>query len=78
MSPLQWFADRTSMHGVPSLVKAKTTKGRLFWALVCVFGLGMFVFMLLSLILKYLSYPVIVKIEEVRNTFALAQKIGGL
>ncbi len=53
------------MHGIPSLVKARTTRSRVFWGAVCVVGMGMFLFMLVSLIFKYYSYPVVVKIAEV-------------
>ena len=64
---IDWFAERTSMHGVPSLVKAHSSGSRVFWACVCVIGMGMFIFMLVSLILQYLSYPTVLKIEEVSS-----------
>ena len=59
------FADKTSMHGVPSLVRARNPRAKLFWSLVCVVAMGMFIFMLISLILKYFQYPVIVKVDQV-------------
>ena len=65
-SAAHWFAERTSMHGVPSLIKSSSTGGKMFWSFVCVAGLSMFAFMLISLIKKYYSYPVVVKIGEVR------------
>lgn len=63
---VQSFADKTSMHGVPSLVKAHNPRAKLFWSVVCLVAMGMFIFMLISLILKYFSYPVIVKVDQVR------------
>ncbi len=38
---------------------------RCFWGMVCLVGMSMFVFMLISLILKYYSYPVIVRVDQV-------------
>ena len=64
-SAVNWFAERTSMHGVPSLVKSHSMKSKIFWASVCVIGMGMFFFMLVSLIVKYFQYPVVVRIIEV-------------
>ena len=70
-SAVDWFAERTSMHGVPSLVKSRSTKGKLFWTLVCMIGMGMFFYMLISLIMKYFSYPVVVKVYEVIVFFSV-------
>ena len=67
------FADKTSMHGVPSLVRARNPRAKLFWSLVCVVAMGMFIFMLISLILKYFQYPVIVKVDQV-SMFYLSTK----
>ena len=66
-SPMHWFAERTSMHGIPSLIKSNTTSSKAFWSLVCIVGISMFTFMLILLVRQYLSYPVVVKIEEVRS-----------
>ena len=63
------FADKTSMHGVPSLVRARNPRAKLFWSLVCVVAMGMFIFMLISLILKYFQYPVIVKVDQVSISY---------
>ena len=59
------FADKTSMHGVPSLVRARNPRAKLFWSVVCIVAMGMFIFMLISLIIKYFSFPVIVKVDQV-------------
>ena len=70
------FADKTSMHGVPSLVRARNPRAKLFWSLVCVVAMGMFIFMLISLILKYFQYPVIVKVDQVSISYLWTKKNG--
>ena len=60
------FVDRTTIHGVPQLAAAKSIKSRLFWSAVCLTSTGMFIFLLSQLIVKYLKYPVVVKVYEVR------------
>ena len=62
---VNWFVERTSMHGVPSLAKSKSTKSKVFWGCVCLIGMGMFVLMFISLIIKYFSYPTAVRIDQV-------------
>ena len=59
------FAETTSMHGIPSLIKATSHKSKFFWLAVCTIGLGMFIFMLTSLIMKYFSFPVVVTVKSV-------------
>ena len=29
-SPMHWFAEKTSMHGIPSLIKSTTTSSKAF------------------------------------------------
>ncbi len=59
------FGSETSMHGIPHLILAKTRQARFVWALVCLAAIGWFTYMLSSLITKYISYPVDVRINEV-------------
>ncbi len=59
------FAGKTSMHGAGFLASAGSLKARVFWSLVCLASMGMFVFMLSGLVIHYLSFPVLVKVEEV-------------
>ena len=62
---LKAFGSTTSMHGVPSLIQAPSIKTRLFWSLVCLSAMTMFVFLLVSLVIKYFSFPVNVKVDQV-------------
>ncbi len=59
------FGDETSMHGVPHVIKAKTKSARVMWAVVCLVAIGWFSYMLGSLLIKYSSYPVGVRVNEV-------------
>ncbi len=58
------FAVSTSMHGLGTLVSAKSLKGRIFWSTVCVGSMGMFLYMLSRIVQKYLQFPVNVKISR--------------
>ncbi len=60
------FSSRTSMHGMGFLASARSLKAKVFWSVVCLASMGMFVFMLSRLVILYLSFPVVVKVEEVR------------
>ena len=59
------FGDETSIHGIPHVIKAKTKPARALWAIVCLVAIGWFSYMLGSLIIKYFSYPVEVRVTEV-------------
>ena len=59
------FGNTTSMHGVPWLISARSVKARTFWGLVCVIGMFMFIYMLVSLVIKYFSFPVVIKVDQV-------------
>ena len=61
------FGNTTSMHGVPWLINARSNKAKVFWGLVCVIGMFMFIYMLVSLVIKYFTFPVIIKVDQVRN-----------
>ena len=61
------FGDSTSMHGVSNVIKSDSTPGRVMWSVVCLAALAMFLFMLTSLVLQYLSFPVNVQISQVRT-----------
>ena len=60
------FSSMTSMHGMGFLSSAKSFKAKVFWSVACLASMGMFVFMLSRLVILYLSFPVVVKVEEVR------------
>ena len=49
---------------------------RCFWGMVCLVGMSMFVFMLISLILKYYEYPVIVRVDQVSKQFYISHRGG--
>ncbi len=59
------YAGRSTMHGLGFLASAKSLKVRVFWSIVCLTSMGMFVFMLISLVIHYLSFPILVKVQEV-------------
>ncbi len=59
------FGGRTSMHGVGFLVAAKSLKAKIFWSCVSLGSMGMFLLMLSRLVIHYLSFPVLVRVEEV-------------
>ncbi len=59
------FAARTSVHGLPHLIGARSTKARLFWSFACLASIGMFLFLLWQLVWKYYSYEVVVKVYQV-------------
>ncbi len=71
---LEKFAGRSSMHGIGFLASASSGKARIFWSSVCLFSMGMFVFMLSRLVVKYLSFPVLVTVEEVSATFKVCHQ----
>ncbi len=60
------FTERTTMHGMASISSAKSKKARVFWSVVCLASMGMFIFMVSRLVIHYLSFPVVVVVEEVR------------
>ncbi len=62
---LEKFADDTSLHGVPHVIKAHSLKARLVWSVICLFSIGMAITMLSQLIEKYSSHPVTVRAHEV-------------
>ncbi len=59
------FGSSTSVHGIPHLISAKSLKLRMFWSIICLTSLSIFIFLLSKLIIKYYSYPVVVKISQV-------------
>ncbi len=63
---LDEFADRTTMHGIGSLASAHSIKSKVLWSCICLGSMGMFLYMLSRIVDQYLSYPVIVKMEEVK------------
>ena len=64
---LEDFSNRTTMHGMGTLSSAGSLKAKLFWSGVCLGSLGMFLFMLSGLVIQYLSFPVMVNVQEVRK-----------
>ncbi len=63
------FTERTTMHGMASISSAKSQKARVFWSVVCLLSMGMFIFMVSRLVIHYLSFPVVVRLEEVSNSY---------
>lgn len=51
------------MHGVPRLIRAKSTTARLFWMFVCLVAMSFFCVELAQLLRKYYSFPKKVTIE---------------
>ena len=62
---LKEWGSMSTMHGIPWLVSARTGRARIFWTLVCILAMMMFIYMLVSLVLKYYQYPVVVKVDQV-------------
>ncbi|KAK0425213.1 hypothetical protein QR680_009087 [Steinernema hermaphroditum] len=68
---LRDFSQWTSTHGVPHIGLASVLWLRLFWGAIVVFCLGMFLFQMHSLLVKYFDYKVNVdtKLEFGERTF---------
>ncbi len=62
---IEKFGDSTTLHGPSHVIKARSLKIRLLWSVICLFSIGMAIFMLKGLIEKYMSHPVAVRIHEV-------------
>ena len=67
---LSRYAEQTTMHGLGFLASSRTIRARVFWSVICLFSMGMFVFMLSRLIFQYFSFPVLVKVQEVSVSFS--------
>ena len=63
------FTERTTMHGMASISSAKSQKALVFWSVVCLASMGMFIFMVSRLVIHYLSFPVVVRVEQVSNNY---------
>nr|URS64682.1 FMRFamide-gated sodium channel 1 [Malacoceros fuliginosus] len=59
------FAEQTTMHGVPKVINAKSSMGRLFWSLVCLAAGAMFCLQMSEVLQRYFSYPKKVTVEVV-------------
>ncbi len=68
---LKEWGSMSTMHGIPWLVSARTGKARIFWTVVCILAMMMFIYMLVSLVLKYYQYPVVVKVDQVSSTTSI-------
>ncbi len=55
------------MHGIPALVKAHSKRSKVFWACVCVIGMGMFLITLILNVKRYFEYPTVINVEQVRG-----------
>ncbi len=67
------FIDETSMQGVPFISRAQTTRVRLLWVLIVSLMFGMVTFMLSLLVIRYFSYPVMVDVRQVSDSFTCKQ-----
>jgi hypothetical protein len=45
------------MHGVPKVIKSKSSIAKIFWALVCVCAGAMFCLQMTEVLTRYFSYP---------------------
>ncbi|CAH1795512.1 unnamed protein product [Owenia fusiformis] len=57
------FANETTLHGVPKIIKDRSCGTRLFWSCVCLSALCMFLIQASTLMGKYLDYKKKVDIE---------------
>ncbi len=57
-------------HITPVIVMSHL-QTQVFWSLVCLSAMIMFVFLLVSLVIKYFSFPVNVKVDQVRTIILL-------
>ncbi len=64
---LEKFGDDTSLHGAPHVIKAQSLQRRIVWSIICLFSIGMALWMLYKLLEKYSSHPIQVRILEVCN-----------
>ncbi len=60
------FGSQTSMHGVSHVISNKSMKTRVLWSVICMASMGTFLWMFSLLITKFISYPVQVKVHQVR------------
>ncbi len=64
---LKEWGSMSTMHGIPWLVSARTGRARIFWTVICILAMAMFIYMLVSLVVKYYQYPVVVKVDQVMH-----------
>ena len=64
---LRGFAECTTMHGVPRIIKAHSLPARIFWAVICIGAFVMFFWQTAILMQRYLSYPKKVNMEIIQK-----------
>ena len=59
------FANRTSLHGVPKVIEARSAVSRCIWAVICVTASVIFAVQISEVLRRFLSFPKKVTIEVV-------------
>ncbi len=61
------YAERSTMHGIGFISSSRSLKARIFWSVVCLASMSMFIFMLSNLVIQYLQFNVLVRVDEVSD-----------
>ena len=59
------FANRTSLHGVPKVIEARSAVSRCIWAAICITASLIFAVQITEVLRRFLSFPKKVTIEVV-------------
>jgi len=59
------FASRTSLHGVPKVIEARSALSRCIWAVICITASLVFAVQLSQVLYRFFNYPKKVTIEVV-------------
>ena len=59
------FASRTSLHGVPNVIKARSPVSRCIWAVICITASLIFAVQISEVLRRFFSFPKKVTIEVV-------------
>jgi len=59
------FANRTSLHGVPKVIEARSAVSRCIWAVICITASLIFAVQMTEVLRRFLSFPKKVTIEVV-------------
>ena len=62
---LENFADVTTVHGVPKIIKSRSNVARLFWVVICVGASSMFITQMTEVLTRYFRFDKKVTVEVV-------------
>lgn len=76
MQVIQHFADNTTLHGAPRIIRSKSISGRLFWLVIFCSASIMFSFQLTQLLHKYFSHDKRFNFDIRKEAAVFPQVIG--